>query len=197
MLLTFPGVGSPGANIWHIRTIADPLDAGELSQANSLVGYIRTFYSALVGFLPATTTVNLGTVTEEETQREITPTMATVTGSGTGSAPQALAVVVTWKTSIAARRGRGRTFLGPLATTLMQSDGTPNDASLVSIRTAAGALVTSSTSFGNGAIGVYGYQNAKVSGKENLRDPNDPRVFRDFTGYAVRDQFGVLRSRRD
>lgn len=194
MNIVFVGAGSPGANIWHIRTV-DPVIATELQQANILIGYIRTFYVQLLAYLPNGTTVSLGTVTEEGTQREIVPTMAAVLGTGTGNSPQALCAVVTWRTSIAARRGRGRTFFGPLNTGTIQSDGTLNDTFRANVVSAAGGLVTSSMAYGNGAVGVYGFSSAKAKGSP--RDPNDPRVFRDYVGSSVRDLFGILRSRRD
>ena len=194
--IAFPGAGSPGANIWHIRT-ADAVIGTELAQANTLIGYIRQFYFSNITEFPATTVFSLGTVTEEETSREIVPTWSTVTGTGVGSAPQALAMVVTWRTAIAARRGRGRTFVGPLSTATMQNDGTPSTSSRNAIVAAAAALVTSSMAYGNGAIGVYGYDGPKTPGVDNPRDPEDPKIFRDFTGSAVRDLFGVIRSRRD
>jgi len=196
IVLTFPGAGSPGANIWHIRT-SSAIPATELSQANTLLGYIRTFYQSLVTLMPATTTTTLGTVTEEGTSREIVPTWSTTTGSGTGSSPQALCAVITWRTETAARRGRGRTFFGPLATSVVQSDGTINNSNLTTIQASAAALVSSSLLDGNGAVGVWGYNAAKTPGKANPRDPLDAKVLRDITGYQVRDLFGVLRSRRD
>jgi hypothetical protein len=194
--IAFPGAGSPGANIWHIRTV-DPLPVPELAKAQTLVGLIRSFYVGLAAHYPATTTLTLGTVTEEGTSREITPTFATVTGTGTGSAPQLLAVVVTWRTAIAARRGRGRTFIGPLTTADMQNDGTPSAVVISDVKASANSLVSSSLADGNGAIGVYGYTSAKLPGKQNPRNPADPKMFRDFQGNAVRDLFGSLRSRRD
>ena len=196
VLLTFPGAGSPGVNVWHIRTPATDTPA-ELTQANILVGYIRAFYDAGKTYLPSTTTCILGTVSEEGTQREIVPTFAQVNGLGTGSAPQALALCVTWRTSIAARRVRGRTFFGPLSTACMQSDGTPDNTFRNTMVTAAAALVSSSIAYGNGAVGVYGYTNAKLPGKVNVRDPADSKQLRDFTGSGIRDLFAVLRSRRD
>lgn len=194
ILLTFPGAGSPGANIWHIRT-ATLTGSGELSEANTLIGYIRTFYVAMNSYIPTGTTASLGTVTEVGTGREVVPTFAALAFGGTGSAPQMLAAVVTWRTSIAARRGRGRTFVGPLATTCMQNDGTPDSTFRNAVLTAAGALITSSSGFANGAIGVWGYDAAKPVGSP--RNPADARVFRDYVGCTVRDLFGVLTSRRD
>lgn len=196
ILIAFPGAGSPGANIWHIRT-AGPAGSVDLGQANALIGFIRTFYNSILTHIPAATAITLGTVVEEETSVEIAPTMAVLSGSGTGSAPQALACVVTWRTTLAARRGRGRTFVGPLATAAMQNDGTPAAATRTAIQDAAAALVTASMGYGNGAVGVYGYDGPKTPGKENPRNPDDPKVFRDFIGSGVRDVFGVLRSRRD
>jgi hypothetical protein len=192
--ITFPGAGSPGANIFHIRTAISTAPE-ELLEANALVSYIRTLYTNAANYMPTGTTITLGTVSEEGTQREIVPTFSAVTGSGTGSSMQALALVITWRTTVAARRGRGRTFIGPLATATVQADGTPADTFRATMATAAAGLVSSSMAYGNGAIGVWGYAGAKGSGTP--RDPNDPRVFRDFTGSNVRDLFGVLRSRRD
>jgi hypothetical protein len=194
--ITFPGAGSPGANIWHIRT-SGAIGSVENAQANALIGYIRTFYNYLVAHYPATTVISLGTVTEEGTSREITPTMASVTGVGTGSAPQLLAVVVTWRTTVAARRGRGRTFIGPLTTADIQNYGTPSTTLMTDVNSASASLVNSSLLDGNGAIGVWGYNAAKLPGKANLRNPTDAKVLRDVTGKQVRDLFGSLRSRRD
>jgi hypothetical protein len=132
---------------------------------------------------------------EEETSTEYVLTFAPVSGSGTGSAPQALALVVTWRTEVAARRGRGRTFVGPLAPAVVATDGTPADTARSTLATAAAALVSSSQGFANGAIGVWGYQSAYTG--EGDRPPGQPRVLRDFTGSTIRDLFGILRSRRD
>lgn len=194
--LTYPGAGSPGANIWHIRTI-DTVPAQELTQANNLIGYIRNFYFGCAGLFPTGMTCTLGTVSEELTAREIVPTMNPLSGTGTSSAPQLLAICVTWKTGVAARRGRGRTFVGPLAFSAMEANGTPTSTALSTVNMAADTLISSSTGGANGAIGVWGYANPKPYGKENPRNPSDPKVFRDVVGRATRDLFASLRSRRD
>jgi hypothetical protein len=195
--IAYPGTGGPGVNVWHIRTIELGPGTTETGQVNALLGYIRTFYNTIGSWYPATTVLSLGTVTAVDSSREIAGTFAGVTGTGTGSAPQLLALVNTWKTTIAARRGRGRTFLGPLCTAAMQNDGTPAAALLSDVAAASSALLTSSLGYGNGAIGVYGYDQPKLAGKANLRDPTDAKVFRDITGYKARDLFASLRSRRD
>lgn len=194
--IVFPGAGSPGVNVWHIQT-TNTSGGSELADANVLVGYLRTFYDSIKAYYPTGTTITLGTVTEETTEREIVPAFAPVAGIGTSSAPQMLALVVTWKSTIAARRGRGRTFIGPLSTASVQTDGTPVDAVRTAIAAAANALVASSVSSTNGQVGVWGYSAAKTPGKANPRNPADAKVFRAYTAYATRDLFGVLRSRRD
>jgi hypothetical protein len=169
----------------------------KLTDVNTLVGYLRTFYNNLVGYYPTGTVISLGTVVDEVTKEELAPTMTAVSGVGTSSAPQLLALCVTWKTGVAARRGRGRTFIGPLTPACVQTDGTPVDSFRTTVGSGAAALIASSTAMGNGAWGVWGYENAKPAGKENPRNPLDGKVFRDFTGYATRDLFASLRSRRD
>lgn len=195
--IAYPGTGGPGVNVWHCRTAGTAIDATTTGQLNALLGFLRTFYNTIGSWYPATTTITLGTCTTVDTQAEAAGTFATVTGTGTGSAPQLLANVVTWKTSVAARRGRGRTFLGPLCTSAMQADGTPAAALQSDVSAAATALVSASVSFGNGAWGIYGYDVAKLAGKANLRNPADGKVLRDIVGFKQRDLFASLRSRRD
>lgn len=192
--ITYTGAGSPGVNVWHIRSTDPWLSTPAQLQANVTV--IRTFYDALKALFPSTVVFTLGTVTDVETQEEAVPTFASVTGTGAvGYAPQALAIVVTWKTVIAARRGRGRTFLGPMSSGTMQTDGSVTDANLTTIRTAATALVTSSLGYANGAIGVWGVTAPRTDPAIKYKDL--PHTFRDVTSATVRDIFGVLRSRRD
>ena len=156
----------------------------------------RIVYDAIKALFPTTVVFTLGTVTDISDQTEATPTFASVTGTGAvGYAPQALSVVVTWKTSIAARRGRGRTFLGPMGSGIMQTDGSITDANLTTIRTAAAALVTSSLGYANGAIGVYGVETPRTD--DSVPYSSLPHVFRDYTSSSVRDIFGIMRSRRD
>jgi len=192
--ITYPGTGGPGANVWHVRSTSafSPVNA----DLQAMVNIIRTFYTAVASVYPSAARINIGTVTEVGTSNEAVPTFAEVSGTGgANSAPQALAIVVTWRTSVAARRGRGRTFVGPCASTHMQSDGTILDATATIVRNAAAALVTSSTGSGNGAVGVWGLQDQATG--DNPDYPSLPHVIRDVTGAQVRDLFGVLRSRRD
>jgi hypothetical protein len=106
-----------------------------------------------------------------------------------------LCVCVTWRTTLVARRGTGRTFLGPLAGGSMSADGTPDDTILANVRTRSQALVDASRSDNGYAIGVYGLESPW--GGVGPAPSDTPRVLRDIIGYRIRDQFAVLRSRRD
>jgi hypothetical protein len=182
--LTFPGSGSPGVNIWHCRTTGDFPSTGELQGLSEI---IEDFYTAIKGYFPgaAYTASYLGVAStvEEDPQFDTSAPAWVVVGSGgVNVMPQATAICMTLRTLSADRSGRGRKFLGPFSVDAMQSDGSPTTAALTAIRAAGLAMVVASTAFANGAIGVYSQQES---------------VIRDITGATVRDQFAVLRSRRD
>lgn len=90
----------------------------------------------------------------------------------------------------------GRTFIGPLATTCMESDGTVTATALAAIGDNARILSDASQSGTNGwAIGVWGLAQKAPKGTTDYAAL--PHVHRDVIGYKIRDRFGVLRSRRD
>lgn len=193
--IAYTGAGSPGVNVWHVRSTGS--FATNPSDLQGMVTAIRTFYNSLVAYFPTTQSFTLGTVTDVETDEEAVPTWATVTGTTAGGyLPQANCIVVTWKTTVAARRGRGRTFVGPLISTIAQTDGTIVDASRTAFLGAANTLVSTSTAYANGAVGVWGLQNSRAAGDTTPYDQL-PHVLRDVTGASIRDLFGIMRSRRD
>ena len=192
--LAWPYAGSPGVNIWHLRV----LDENELTPGVSeMLGHLHTFYTAIAPFLAPGTTVNLGDMTDVANQNYVDGSWTTINGPTSGSAaPQALQLCVSWRTSLAARRGMGRTFLGPLAAGVASStDGTPLVTAVDAVQDAVDDLVSASQAAVNGAIGVYGYQSAVPAG--GARNENDPRVIRDILQGRVRNKFAVLKSRRD
>lgn len=185
--ITSPNLGGDGANIWHIRTAGGVGNDGRLNEA---MGWIEQFYiDCSQAFSPSTAIVFDGTVTEIATNEPtITEGLDTFTVPGVGASgdlPPANALVVGWRTALANRRGRGRTFLGPLSRGASEDNGTPTALILEKVRDAAAALVASSTDsevLGSVSVGVW--------------SPTD-NVLRDVTGASVRDRFAVLRSRRD
>jgi len=181
-----PNIGGTGVNLWHFRTDAE---AFEEASAQQSMDWVKAFYTAIASLL-----VSPATVTWDGSAQEIATdspraleglTGFTVAASGAGAGlPPANCICVGWRTELSARSGRGRTFLGTIKASAVEANGTVATASLSTVRTAASALVTSSMSESVpvGALGVW--------------SPTD-QIFRDFTGSAVRDQFAVLRSRRD
>jgi hypothetical protein len=197
--LTWPNNGGPGVNVFHVRTASPAVGGvqGELQLAcNALRNFYATIGASTGGVYVNGSTANLGQVVDVEDQTTIAPTWANLAiGGGNSAAPQNLQFAISWRTSIAARRGMGRTFIGPLNSTLIQTDGTPNATSLTTVRNAAAALVSESTNPNGWALCVYGLRDAgpgKGGEYEGL-----PRVARDVTSSRVRDVFAVLRSRRD
>lgn len=204
---TYTSGGPPGTNVWHVRsggaTLSDAADDVATQQA---VNAIHTFYETLCNLdftarpiFPSGMTFTLGSVVDLASSEEQTPDWSPISSTGgENSAPPVLAVVVSWRTSIAARRGRGRTFIGPLGASCMQADGTISELHLGDIRNACTDLVAASTGINNWAIGVWG-QDQMMSGENVTPEQRAaaPRRFRDVTGYAVKDRFAVLRSRRD
>jgi hypothetical protein len=158
---------------------------------------LHDFYAALAvsstngGIYSSDTTITLGTVVDVETDEQYSPTFSEITGAGgTSESAPVLCIVVGWRTSIAARRGMGRTFLGPVIPACVENNGTIASAALTNVNAVADQLVSDSEGLTDKALGVWGLQTAGGG-------PTDPHVLRDFTSANVRDQFGVLRSRRD
>jgi hypothetical protein len=184
--ITDPNLGGTGVNLWHGRTDATITENASL---NAEMDWVKTFFTAIAALLPSPCLISYdGVATEVGTgsPRVIEGlTTWSVAASGAGlPMPPANCIVVGWKTGLATRSGRGRTFIGPLKQAVCEQNGTIASANLSTIRTAASALVTSSLAETTppSALGVW-----------SVKD----QLLRDFTGSAVRDKFAVLRSRRD
>lgn len=190
--LGWTGGGTPGVNVWHVRTVIDP-PAGDLQQ---MVDHIHTFYESVEPVLRDNTTLSMGDVVDvvDSTYQAVDWVPITVSNE-VGSAPLSNQIVVAWRTSLAARRGMGRTFVGPLCITPVDLDGSPTAAALTVVRDAAAALVAASVSVADGAIAVWGLEAPNPFPDQPSADL--PHVARDIVGSRVRDQFAVLRSRRD
>lgn len=202
--ISWNGPGSPGVNVWHVRCNSGlGADATELQAA---VDSIHTFYEQLGGdgavanpILAPGATLRLGTVLEVSSESQGSPTWVDIPGvAGATAAPPALQVCISWRTSLAARRGRGRTFLGPLSGELVASDGTPSPALMQEANYAAQGIVDRNQGNNGWAVAIWG-QESRMSGPNitpKMRAAA-PHVARDITGFAIRDTFAVLRSRRD
>jgi hypothetical protein len=183
--LRFPVGSGGGTNTWHFRT-DNPI--GIEDEPSTIMGWVEDFYSAASGLMPTTwsaawdgTVLEVG-VSDPEFTAPRTGWSVAGTDSGSNYGAAAGMACVTWRSSVASRSGRGRTFLGPIAATQVQIDGTLSADALTELRAAAAALVSqSNTNDGVGALGVYS--------RTDL-------VIRDFVGATVTDQVAILRSRR-
>lgn len=179
-----PSINGTGSNTFHYRTTSlIGEDEDELTTATqALFGA----YDALRQFFPS------GTIyTSDGRWQQIAdpnPVAVQVTGWSTQAdnngpaAPSSTAQVITWRTALSAKSGRGRTFLGPVPATGVEANGTPTEGFRNSVRAAFDNLVDGSGVSFNGAFCVW--------------SPTD-NLARDFTGLTVPNEFAVLRSRRD
>lgn len=182
--LTWTGAtGSPGVNVWHARfDNGDPL-SGDLSDVTDIIGQ---FYDAIEGLFPSTYTITYdgeaqGVGADEGTTYQSTPW--TFQGEGAPAfLPPATAMFVNWRAFTGGRRGKGRTYLGPLTDLVTEGNGTPEEAYRAQVQAAANALVSASLGDLNGAVVIY----SRTDG-----------IARDVATADVPNMFAVLRSRRD
>lgn len=188
--LTNPNMPSPAVNVWHCRTDTSVFTGSDWVSAGQPLGELATFYGAIKGYLAQGTVVTFPTqLVEVETAEETSVgAIASISATGTTTAPPGLALVLSWKTGTAARRGRGRTFLGPLTQSMQDANGRPSSAPKGTFLTAAQALLTASAGANGWALGVYGQESKGMP---------DPKVLRDFTTVTIGNEFAHLRSRRD
>lgn len=185
--LNWSGSGSPGVNVWHVRTGGIDDDAS----VGAALAALGTFYTSVGVLLWQGTTWTIGEPVVDVDTDELLAVSPVTGGTSHGQSSRlapALAIVCGWRTTLAARRGRGRTFLGPLNADAGSTDGTPSPGGLATIASAADALIATSSETNDWAFVVYGQQSAGIAGV---------KVGRDITSRAIRDQFAVLRSRRD
>jgi hypothetical protein len=194
--ITWPGPGSPGVNVWSIRTFNFSLLISELDAA---LDALQTFYESIKLMYAPGTKITLGPdiMDRQSLEDASRPARDILSTGGPNTAAPSLQVCVSWRTELRARRGQGRTFLGPLAGDVVSGDGTPSGTYLTPINTAAQALIDNSVDPDAWAVGVWGLDQPAPSGIPPEEHAALPRVHRDITTFKVRDQFAVLRSRRD
>lgn len=182
--LTFPGGDHTGTNTWHIRVVDNTPTAAIMDAAMSALEDYYTAIAANVWNAQYYARWN-GESTTVEAEPENLPTGAPweVHGSGAGTPSAAgVGLVVGWRTSLAGKSGRGRTFHAPIVTAAFDTDGTLTPAVLSFVGAAAQQLVDDSTASTGWAFGVY-------SPKQG--------VLRDITGFRIADKVAYLSSRRD
>jgi hypothetical protein len=195
--LEFPGTGSPGVNVWSVRTVSGTVAIDELDAA---LDALQVFYDSIRLLAPNGWKATIGPdIVERTTSEDHSQAPRVISSVSSGSfLPQANQIVVSWRTSLRARRGMGRTFIGPLRADQADVDGTPTAGAIGAVQSAANTLVSASLSNAFGwAVGVWGLQNPGSYDAQGRLIPGQPHVHRDTTSAKVKDQFAVLRSRRD
>lgn len=194
--ITYPQNGSPGVNVWSVRTddTFPPIDG-----LDAAISALAQFYTSLNGRMCVGMKVTLGPdIVDRETliDQSRPPTEVPAVGVTSSAAP-ALQMCISWRTELRARRAMGRTFFGPLSTPTVDTNGTPTSVAFQQVSDAAQALIDASDTANGWAIGVWGLQDPGVYDEQGRLVPGQPHVHRDITTFKVRDQFAVLRSRRD
>lgn len=182
--------------MWSVRTTEASVIVDELDSA---ITAIRAFYNTLSSFMAPGMQVSVGPdiVERDSLEDQARPAQTAGAGSGTNAAAPALQLCLSWKTSLRARRGMGRTFFGPLNSTAVDAFGTPAATLISQAEQAANNLLAASNNATGWAIGVWGLQNPGQYDASGVLIPGQPHVHRDAIGFKIRDQFAILRSRRD
>jgi hypothetical protein len=144
---------NPGANIFHVGNT----NSGDTG-ISTVVGHIKTFYDAIASFYTTTTAI---TIAASVRDINVTPNrivaVSSVQSVGTSTAeilPANAALVVTWRTALAGRSFRGRTYLGPSNETV-NNGGIANATTVSTIQTAANTLITNIAAVTGFTLGVY------------------------------------------
>lgn len=114
-------ISGKAANIWHMRPASDAL-----ADVQAAVDEIQTFYSSLASRYNTSTVIAIGGRVlriDVDPQPIIPVTQRTVTGTDAGgTTPPQLANVVSWRTTLAGKSYRGRTYLGPFASSQLSGN---------------------------------------------------------------------------
>lgn len=165
----------------------------------SLMAGIRTFFSALAGWIPNGVTLNFPSTGDsiEETTGDLVGSwtgsaLTSVSGGYSGTFSGAAGASITWLTNTIipatgghpAHKVHGRTFLVPAAGTLLDTDGTLSTAAIASLNSAAADLIT----YAGGHFVVWHRPTAPGA---------SDGVAAEVISKRIRDKAAVLTSRRD
>lgn len=183
LAITWSGAsGSPGTNTWAYRVPTTVSDVdGVLEQATTDLGAfhqaIKTIYNSNVTV--STDGVWTGLGDDQGDSHDVAG--FSVAGTGTsGFAPPSQCIILDRKASTGGRSGRGRVFLGPLSSSMVESNGTPVEDARAYVLAAANDLLSPGPL--DGAFCIWS---------------RTDQVARDITSFSVPNIFGSLRSRRD
>lgn len=143
---TFPVGRGGGTNTWHLQTLggADINDA-----ILEFTEDLEAFYTAIAVLCPTSyrwthTGLFLEADTPEPNLLNPTPPWEVAGNGGSGYTGAASMACVTWRSGLATRAGRGRTFIGPLSSAAVDGTGTLDAGEFSALNLAATGLVTNS-----------------------------------------------------
>lgn len=189
--------GGPGFSIFHWNDFGSGPTGWEPVQADAdaCVARVDTFAQAILGVLPANTTLqvmgDVEVINPENGDLEdiytVTQPAARVPGHSAGPYSAPVGAVISWRTGVVrnGRRVHGRTFLVPCIGAVFENNGTLTSTAIATITSAATGLSTGSV---NGDLTVW----ARPTGPGAT--DGSPAI---VTGFTVPDMGAVLRSRRD
>lgn len=108
-------------NVWHF----DCHGAASTTLANEAITKVDTFYEAIKALLaPGTWNHGQRVTTVDLTPNVVVPaTPLTTTATGSNNAPRQAAAGVSWQTAFIGKSYRGRSYLGPVTTSMLDSGG--------------------------------------------------------------------------
>jgi hypothetical protein len=135
------GGGNECVNVFHVAPgVGGWVGANTTSVANLWIGYLKTMFDAFAtaGLFGGQTIGSTVIEYEHNEAPKYVPATAVSVISSTGGAvqPLQLAAVISWRTALAGRRYRGRSFLGPLTATAVNS-GALSSGFVTGVNTAA------------------------------------------------------------
>jgi hypothetical protein len=156
-LNTLPGPGG-GANVFNVASSAALTDAN----LTSILAHLKTFYTAVGSYVPGVFTI--GSRILEFTPGAPAPTIRTVasasqTNASSSPLPGQLCSVVAWRTALAGKSYRGRTFLGPLNAAALTGTAI-SGAFIAAANAAAAALITNVRAVTDPAWGLVVHSDA-------------------------------------
>lgn len=181
------GAGGPGLNVWEFRSVGNiPLDPADLGYLEAAALQLQGVYTDWRQVMTNDVTISCDGVftqvnADDPSQYDVAGW--TMQGSvGGAAAPQELALMASLKTAVASRHSQGRKFVGPLAQTALQENGTPTEVARGHVQDGIDRVVAYNQQVNNGAFVIY-------SRTRNLAY--------DITRGSCPNHFGVLRSRRN
>lgn len=118
---TNPAVSGLAVSVMHMTSAST-----SLTDAQAVVDNIRDWYDGCKALFHTSSTITVGAqvldISDVDNPLYVGTTPRTVVGTGSGTQlPAQLALVVSWRTATATRSARGRTYLGPIASSALNA----------------------------------------------------------------------------